>query len=556
MSSHNGCFQLFSLPLTGKSGGCCHCSGLPCSFGLPECIVDVVRVPELWQRVRHHEPLTFPGLFVTSIPQHCFLPTIVGGREELWMFLNSVWGSQEAVLSVCVAADCTAVGTVVRHTRLTEAMEAAPYTPNPEQASCSVLEVQPALNSLLFSASCATAPHRLALCLLPAAVSTAEELTELASLVVLSTGRGGFSISSDSLPIPAAPASAQGGCPPQVESIAVRLKSLQQQMAGMRYNILSFSSSDGSDGVSIPYECIFITPPGHYIPTLHPDADSDRSSAAGGEVSRLPGLLVVPHGGPHSAFTTAFCPQYLYTGLMLGSCVCMINYRGSVGFGRASVESLLGTVGRNDVDDCAEVVKHILRQGHSTGTGAGHQQQAPWVDEARVAIVGGSHGGFLVGHALGQYPGLFRAGCMRNPVTDLNSMVGSSDIPDWCVVEGAGGGAYDFSQYALPNLSGCSGGVDPRPLRLSEASPITHIKNVRCPLLLCLGGVDRRVPPSQGLQYYHTLRALYRKRDDSSGSKSPALKCLLFPDDCHPLDIPTTEVEHWAAIVAWFREHV
>ncbi len=57
------------------------------------------------------------------------------------------------------------------------------------------------------------------------------------------------------------------------------------------------------------------------------------------------------------------------------------------------------------------------------------------VDPARVSIVGGSHGGFLTGHLLGQHPDLFRCGVMRNPVTNIAAMVGLSDIPDWCYVE-------------------------------------------------------------------------------------------------------------------------
>lgn len=36
---------------------------------------------------------------------------------------------------------------------------------------------------------------------------------------------------------------------------------------------------------------------------------------------------------------------------------------------------------------------------------------------------------------VGSHPGLFRAACLRNPVVDIPSMVGSTDIPDWCFVE-------------------------------------------------------------------------------------------------------------------------
>lgn len=45
--------------------------------------------------------------------------------------------------------------------------------------------------------------------------------------------------------------------------------------------------------------------------------------------------------------------------------------------------------------------------------------------------MGGSHGGFISCHLSGSHPDEYDAVVLRNPVTDLPSMLGSTDIPDW-----------------------------------------------------------------------------------------------------------------------------
>jgi len=64
----------------------------------------------------------------------------------------------------------------------------------------------------------------------------------------------------------------------------------------------------------------------------------------------------------------------------------MPNYTGSLGYGDAFVQNLIGKCGELDVDDCIATARHLITLGISE-EGRGKQ-----------LIMGGSHGGFLTAH--------------------------------------------------------------------------------------------------------------------------------------------------------------
>ena len=71
-------------------------------------------------------------------------------------------------------------------------------------------------------------------------------------------------------------------------------------------------------------------------------------------------LIVVPHGGPHSVIPTSYIPAYAFLCLYLGAAVLQVNYRGSTGYGKDSIDSLLGQIGRNDVDDMVACTRDVI----------------------------------------------------------------------------------------------------------------------------------------------------------------------------------------------------
>jgi acylaminoacyl-peptidase len=249
---------------------------------------------------------------------------------------------------------------------------------------------------------------------------------------------------------------------------------------------------------------------------LEPRPDDKVSSSS---VSKAPPpLAVCIHGGPHSSFVTNF--ELYMTGLSLcGYAVLMVNYRGSAGFGQDSIDSLLGHIGNQDLHDVQSVVEQVVSSG--------------CVDRARVVVIGGSHGGFLTAHAIGQFTEFYRAAVARNPVINLASMVGSSDIPDWVFTECG----LHFDPKTLPSADLYT--------KVIRHSPIVNADHIHTPLMLMLGGKDLRVPPSQGLEMKKALEA-----------RHVPVRVLWYPDCSHPLSDVKSEADAFINIIKWFGEHI
>ncbi|OXB78652.1 UNVERIFIED_CONTAM: hypothetical protein H355_002617, partial [Colinus virginianus] len=237
-----------------------------------------------------------------------------------------------------------------------------------------------------------------------------------------------------------------------------------------------------------------------------------------GPTAHKPPLVVMPHGGPHTVFSVGWM-LYPATLCRLGFAVLLVNYRGSLGFGQDSVNSLPGNVGTQDVRDVQLCVERML-------------QEEP-LDASRVALVGGSHGGFLACHLIGQFPSTYRACVVRNPVVNIASMLNTTDIPDWCLTEMR----VPYTPRTLP---------DPAHLTVMlQKSPMSYINQVRTPVLLMLGEDDKRVPPAQGLEYYRALKA-----------RGVPTRLLWYPKNNHALAGIEAEADGFMNIVLWLLQHL
>ena len=130
---------------------------------------------------------------------------------------------------------------------------------------------------------------------------------------------------------------------------------------------------------------------------------------------------------------------------------------------------------------------------------------------------------------IGQYPDVFSAAVMRNPVISAGELC-ASDISDW-----------PFREFGLPFEPGTH--VVPESFAaLYAASPIAHVDRVKTPVLVLLGEDDLRVPPTQGRGYYHVLKG-----------KGRVVEMLVFPKETHPIDGVEAARVSFEAGRDWFR---
>jgi dipeptidyl aminopeptidase/acylaminoacyl peptidase len=210
--------------------------------------------------------------------------------------------------------------------------------------------------------------------------------------------------------------------------------------------------------------------------------------------------------------------------------LCCAERSGSTAFGEAALRALPGRCGALDVSDCVAATKlvtqtlkladpkrcsmfvclfvcllkvcDVLLCRHGPCFGVRSCVLCRAVPCCAVlcrapstAVFGGSHGGFLTTHLIGQYPTLFTAAATRNPVTNVAAMSALTDIPDWCYAESG----LPYSPQRVPTAAEYA--------HMLSVSPIVHAGAVQTPLLMLLGASDARVPIAQGIDYYKLLKA-------------------------------------------------
>ena len=187
----------------------------------------------------------------------------------------------------------------------------------------------------------------------------------------------------------------------------------------------------------------------------------------------LPPLVVISHGGPTSATSAALDLEIQYW-TSRGIAVLDVNYGGSSGYGRAYRQRLNGQWGLVDVDDCVNGARYLAEKGY--------------VDPNRLAIRGGSAGGYTTLSAL-TFCDDFKAGASYYGISDLEAMT------------------RDTHKFESRYLDSLIGPYPERRDRYRERSPIHFTDRLSCPLILFQGLEDKVVPPNQAEMMVEALRA-------------------------------------------------
>ncbi|TKA51833.1 hypothetical protein B0A53_05185 [Rhodotorula sp. CCFEE 5036] len=193
-----------------------------------------------------------------------------------------------------------------------------------------------------------------------------------------------------------------------------------------------------------------------------------------GPEGSLPPLIVHCHGGPTSAAGRGLNWNFAFF-TSRGFAVVDVDYGGSSNYGKKYRERLDGEWGNVDVTDTIHCVEYLVREGK--------------VDGDKVAITGGSAGGFTVLAALCDSK-VFTAGAALYGVSDLALLAADT---------------HKFESQYLYRLVG--GTPEEVPDNYRDRSPINKAGNITAPLLLLQGDIDKVVPPAQSSDMLEKIRA-------------------------------------------------
>ncbi len=223
-------------------------------------------------------------------------------------------------------------------------------------------------------------------------------------------------------------------------------------------------------------------------------------------------VVVSIHGGPESQERPVYQPLYQYL-VSRGIAVLATNIRGSSGYGKTYQKLIHHDWGGGDVRDWDHGVKWL------------HEQD--WVNVERIAVWGGSYGGFAVLSCVTRLPDYWRCAVDIFGPSNLVTFVRAVP-PTW---------KRFMDQWV--------GDPDTEAAFLTERSPITYVEQVKAPLLVVQGAKDPRVVKPESDQMVERLRSLGRD-----------VEYEVFEDEGHGFTRRSNELRAFRLSADWLEKYL
>jgi dipeptidyl aminopeptidase/acylaminoacyl peptidase len=225
--------------------------------------------------------------------------------------------------------------------------------------------------------------------------------------------------------------------------------------------------------------------------------------------------LVWLHGGPATQMRVGYSPHLQYL-VNHGFVILAVNYRGSTGYGASFSEAADKKHDREPVFDCIEAKKYLA--------------SLPFIDPARIGVLGESYGGYLVLASMAFYPDTFKTG------------VDIFGVSDWLrtMTEAA-------TQMPLgrnPLLWEIGHPVKDRE-KLQAMSPLFHAEKIQRPLFVLQGARDPKIS-----------KADTDKLVDAVKASGVPVEYVVLEDEGHGLAAPRNYLQVWERILRFLQNHL
>jgi dipeptidyl aminopeptidase/acylaminoacyl peptidase len=222
--------------------------------------------------------------------------------------------------------------------------------------------------------------------------------------------------------------------------------------------------------------------------------------------------IVYIHGGPTSQTVNSF-NRFVQFAANQGYMVLAPNYRGSTGYGKEFQQANLFDMGGGDLQDVLAGVDWIKQTGH--------------LDPKKIAVMGGSYGGYLSMMAVTKAPEVWAAGVPIVPFVNWFTEIENEDPV--------------LQQSDLATM----GDIVKNKALYEDRSPINFINQIKAPLLLLAGGHDPRCPKSETQQVVEAIK----KRGGTVDSK-------VYENEGHGFARVENQIDAYKRVADFLLAHV